>query len=72
MCIEPYMELFSFSLETTFMPSEAKSTYSHITNKKYPPEWVCMDSLVINQWGFSYFSRYSNIQMSVYSWLVEI
>ena len=36
------------------------------------PGLNCMDSLVINQMNFSYSSRYSYMQISVYSWLVEI
>ena len=46
--------------------------FALIFSESCHPEYIYMDSLVINQYYFSYISWYSNMHIPVYSRLVEI
>ena len=58
---KPGIEPRTLDLQPNTLPRRCKS-------RLLPrPCEICMDSLVINQSDFSYVSKYSNMQISVYS-----
>ena len=65
-----YRGLLSVSL-TFFWEEKHAPLILHLflTVVESTPGWVCLDSLVINQWDFSYFSRYSKMQLT--GWNIE-